>query len=116
MTDDAERKHAAEVVRHLTAMARQRLEEHEAKVGPVPTFVEGQKCSTREICRYLAVAKLDPDFRIPAALIDAVAPRITSKREWAKEQAAAKKSDAALLLRDTGRGGQGTGGISPLSQ
>jgi hypothetical protein len=63
------------------------------------TRIKFKKLSARELCRYLAWAKLDPDFRIPAALIDAVALRITSKRGWAKDEAAARKLDAALRLR-----------------
>jgi hypothetical protein len=77
---------------------RVQKEEHEAKVA-APPIVKGQKLSTDEILRYLAMHKRDPDFVIPVAVIDAIAGRVASKRAWARAEAEAKKSDATPLLR-----------------
>jgi len=61
-----------EYTRRLAAELRKQREAHEAKVGPLPTYTEGQEFSTTEILRHVAVNKRDPDFSIPAAVTDAI--------------------------------------------
>jgi hypothetical protein len=73
---------------------RAQKEAHEAKTRPTPAPVAGQKLSTIEILQHLAVAKRahtafyadEPDARIPATLIDAIAIALAGEGEWLKAQ------------------------------
>jgi hypothetical protein len=97
MSDEAERKRASEYTLRLAAELRAQREEHEAEIGWPPRLPA--KIETRDMLRYLAMNKLDPDCGIPAAIIDAIALRIAPKQVWAKQQAAARKLDAVRNMR-----------------
>jgi hypothetical protein len=74
---------------------RVQREEHEARIASLAPLVEGRKLKPIEILQHLAVAKRahegshpdDPEARIPAALIDAVAIAIAGARKWSDVQA-----------------------------
>jgi hypothetical protein len=58
-----------------------------------PAFAKDHEFSPHEMLQYLAMNKRDPDFGIPADVIDAIAIAIAGKGAWLKAQEALQEGN-----------------------